>query len=162
MVCTMKKDNFKQAMSFIAEWEWGNRKDGHYTNHPSDPGGETKFGISKKAYPEIDIKSLTLLEAEEIYKKDYWFRSNCDTMEWPLAMSVFDASINCGVRRAREWLGKSVVAENDARRNATLFNQERIAYYNALVEKKPSLKVFHKGWLNRVNDLGKFIDISKS
>lgn len=152
--------NFKLAMNFIALWEWGNRKDGGYTNDPTDPGGETKFGIAKKSHPDIDIKSLTLSEAEAIYYHEYWLATNCESMEWPLAMSVFDASVNCGVGRAKAWVAKSVGEENDARRNATLFNQERIAYYKGLVEKRPSLNKYIKGWLNRVNDLSKYIDVA--
>ena len=46
--------------------------DGGYVNHPSDPGGETKFGISKRAYPGEDIAGLTLQHAKNIYYRDYW------------------------------------------------------------------------------------------
>ena len=38
--------------------------EGGYVNDPDDPGGETKYGISKKAYPKIDIKNLTKEEAK--------------------------------------------------------------------------------------------------
>ena len=34
--------------------------EGGYVNHPKDPGGETKFGISKRSYPTLDIAALTL------------------------------------------------------------------------------------------------------
>lgn len=155
-------NNFKLAMGFISQWEWGNRKDGGYTNDPIDPGGETKFGISKKSHPDIDIKSLTLIESEEIYLREYWIPCGCDNLDWPLAMSVFDAAINCGQGRAKAWLAKSGSAERESRKTATLFNQERIAYYNGLVAKKPSLNKYIKGWLNRVNDLSKYIDVVKS
>lgn len=45
--------NFTKAMQFISKWE------GEYSNDPFDPGGETKYGISKRAYPNLDIKNLT-------------------------------------------------------------------------------------------------------
>ena len=35
-------------------------KEGGYVNNSRDPGGETNFGISKRAYPNVDIKNLTL------------------------------------------------------------------------------------------------------
>ena len=47
-------------------------EEGGYVNHAKDPGGETKYGISKRAYPHLDINNLTLDEAEAIYRLDYW------------------------------------------------------------------------------------------
>jgi lysozyme family protein len=52
--------------------------EGGYVNHPGDPGGETKFGISKRAYPALDIKALTLGQAKAIYRRDYWIPAGCD------------------------------------------------------------------------------------
>ena len=48
--------------------------EGGYVNDPTDPGGETNYGISKRAYPKIDIKALTKHEAVKIYYKDYWVK----------------------------------------------------------------------------------------
>ena len=58
--------NFDRAFRFLIGEEGG------YVNDPADPGGETKFGISKRAYPQLDIKSLTLDQAKAIYRRDYW------------------------------------------------------------------------------------------
>lgn len=46
--------------------------EGGYVNDPDDPGGETKYGISKARYPNYDIKNLTISEAEIIYRRDFW------------------------------------------------------------------------------------------
>ena len=35
-------------------------------NDPSDPGGETNWGISKREYPDLDIKNLTRDEAKAV------------------------------------------------------------------------------------------------
>lgn len=43
-----------------------------YSNSPNDPGGETNFGISKRSYPDLDIKSLTKEKAKSIYLRDFW------------------------------------------------------------------------------------------
>ena len=46
--------------------------EGGYTNNPADPGGETNYGISKRSYPQLDIKALTREQAVEIYRQDWW------------------------------------------------------------------------------------------
>ena len=150
-----------QALAFVALWEWGNRKDGGYTNDPTDPGGETKFGISKKGHPEVDIKSLTLTEATVIYEKDYWLKIGADKMEKRLAIACFDSAVNCGVGRTRSWLDElaKVKERNPPKDEARWMIQRRTQYYLDLVKKKPALNKYIKGWLNRVNDLSKYVDI---
>lgn len=150
-------DLFKLAFTFSLRWEGGDK----YTNDPVDPGGETKYGISKRAYPDVDIKSLTLAEAEQIYYNDYWLKAGCDTMDKDLAIVVFDAAVNCGVGRTKSWLAELNEKENlaEAKRSARWMIQRRIQYYKDIVVKKPALQKFLKGWLNRVNDLSKYIDI---
>lgn len=46
--------------------------EGGYVNDPDDPGGETKYGISKASYPHYDIKNLTIPEVEITYRRDFW------------------------------------------------------------------------------------------
>lgn len=55
-------------------------REGGYVNDPKDPGGETKYGVSKKAYPNLDIARLTVDEAIEIYKNDYWIPARVDSL----------------------------------------------------------------------------------
>ncbi len=156
--------NLPQALAFVSLWEWGNKKDGGYTDDKDDPGGETKFGISKRAYPDVDIKSLTLAEASLLYEKDYWLKVGADKMEKRLAITCFDSAVNCGVGRTRSWL---VELEKEKEKNpqrseswaARWMIQRRTQYYLDLVKKKPALNKYIKGWLNRVNDLSKYVDI---
>jgi lysozyme family protein len=150
-------DLFKLALTFSLRWEGGEK----YTNIKDDPGGETKYGISKRAYPDIDIKSLTLAEAEQIYYNDYWLKAGCDKMDKDLGIVVFDAAVNCGVGRTKSWLAELKEKESleAGKRSARWMIQRRIQYYKDIVVKKPALNKFLKGWLNRVNDLSKYIDI---
>lgn len=149
--------NLPQAFAFIAIWEWGNRKDGGYTNDPVDPGGETKWGISKRAHPDIDIKSLTKEEALIIYEKEYWLKVGADKMDKRMAIVCFDSAVNCGVGRTRSWLDE--LAKTTVKDKARWMIQRRTQYYLDLVKKRPALNKYIKGWLNRVNDLSKYIDI---
>jgi lysozyme family protein len=87
--------------------------EGGYANDPRDPGGETKYGISKRAYPALDIKSLTLADAKAIYKRDYWDRAQCDKLPLGLAFDVFDAAVNSGPGQAIRWLQRAVGVADD-------------------------------------------------
>lgn len=144
-------NNLTIAMKFVGKWEWGNRKDGGYTNDPDDPGGETKWGISKKAHPDLDIETLTLPEALDIYWNEYWQPAGCEDMELPMAVAVFDTAVNCGVSKAVAW-------EEDSFTYKELL-AKRVNYYASLVRHKPALNKYYKGWINRIVDLRKYCDI---
>lgn len=74
--------------------------EGGYVNDPDDSGGETKFGICKRSYPDEDIKNLTIDRAKEIYRRDFWLRAKCDRYPDALSVAVFDYAVNSGVSRA--------------------------------------------------------------
>ena len=52
--------------------------EGGYVDDPDDNGGETNFGISKRAYPRVDIKNLTRKQAIKIYYQDYWIKTGVE------------------------------------------------------------------------------------
>lgn len=138
---------FHQIIPFIMEEEGG------YVNHPNDPGGETKYGISKRSYPHLNIKDITQQDAVRIYYDDYW-KDEWNKLGLPLAACMLDTAVNMGMGRAKEFLkncGGSYV----------IFLQLRIAKYKELIEKNPKLKVFEKGWMNRVTRLRRFIEVNK-
>jgi len=78
--------------------------EGGHSNDPQDPGGETKFGISKKSFPSLDIAALTIDDAKKIYKKDYWDIHSLDALPPDVALCVFDAAVNQGGGAAVEML----------------------------------------------------------
>jgi lysozyme family protein len=79
-----------------------------YVNHPADPGGETKFGISKRSYPMEDIRALTLARAKELYRRDFWIPAGCETLPEAIRFDVFDMAVNSGVRQAIRTLQAAV------------------------------------------------------
>lgn len=82
--------------------------EGGLVNDKHDRGGRTKYGISQRAYPDLDIEALTLWQAKEIYHKDYWLRCRCDVLPDYLSVAVFDYAVNSGVKRAVTDLQKSL------------------------------------------------------
>lgn len=83
--------DFEQAVSFVFKHEGG------YTpGIPDDPGGETNFGISKRAFPDLDIKNLTIDQAKEIYRKHYWNVELDGEPDQKLANCLLDCAVNQG------------------------------------------------------------------
>lgn len=74
--------------------------EGAYTPGRGDPGGETKYGISKRSYPNEDIPNITLEHAKEIYLRDYWGPAGCDAVPNAVKFDLFDMAVNSGVRQA--------------------------------------------------------------
>ena len=81
---------FEKAIDVILMCEGGE------CNDVNDPGGHTKFGISKRAYPDVDIGALTISKASEIYRRDYWSANDCDELPYWAALLVFDSAVNMG------------------------------------------------------------------
>lgn len=125
--------------------------EGGYVNDPGDSGGETKWGISKKAYPNEDIKALTPQRTLEIYYRDYWKPASCDTLSYPCCVLVFDAAVNMGVSAALK-LYKASEGNKDK------FIALRKQRYVDIVKKKPADQKFLAGWLNRVQKLEKYLE----
>lgn len=137
--------------------------EGGYVNDPRDPGGETNFGISKRAYPQVDIKNLTLDAAKAIYKRDYWDRAQCDKLPPQLAYLLFDAAVNSGIGQAIRFLQRAVnladdgvlgpltlaaVQRLDAESVATRYLAQRLEFMTKL----STWDTFGKGWARRIAD----------
>lgn len=125
----MHVSNFDAAFATIVGVEGG------YVNDPNDPGGETNFGISKRAYPDEDIRALTLERAKELYRRDYWDRLNCEALPWDRALLIFDAAVNQGQSYAGKLPSTDVdIAVERALRYADNHNFQR----------------YGRGWLRRL------------
>lgn len=102
-------EKFASAIGRVFEHEGG------YRNDPDDPGGETNFGISKRSYPDLDIKSLTREQAEAIYFKDWWERYGYGAIrECEIAAKMLDLSVNLGPHRAHCLLQQAINETCDA------------------------------------------------
>jgi hypothetical protein len=132
--------SFADAMKVLGPTEGG------YVNDPVDRGGETKYGISKRAYPDLDIKNLTRAQAQAIYKRDYWDAIKADELPEAIRGLAFDAAVNQGPAKAREFIAQS---GGDPAKFARL----RHEHYTAIIKADPSQKRFEAGWRARVDRL---------
>src|SRR5262245_64575336 len=88
---------FEPAVAKTLIREGGSR----FTDDPNDHGGATKYGISQRAYPNVDIRNLTEDQAKAIYKRDYWDKVGGDSIASQLvAENIFDTAVNMGVTTA--------------------------------------------------------------
>jgi lysozyme family protein len=113
------------GMDFDRAFKYVVGQEGVFSKDPDDrgnwTGGEkgvgllkgTKYGISAKAYPELDIENLTLAQARDIYFKDYWTKAHCPLWVAPLAFVMFDAAVNQGVERAVRCLQRAAGVNDD-------------------------------------------------
>jgi lysozyme family protein len=146
--------------------------EGGYTNHPSDPGGPTNFGITigdyrRYAKPDAtaaDVRAMRLAEAKAIYRTKYWAALRCDEMPAGVDYALFDYGVNSGVGRAGRVLQRllgvaadgrigdetlAAVRRRDARKLIAWLCDERLAFLKRL-KTRP---VFGKGWSRRVAEV---------
>lgn len=88
------KSNFGDSIDRVLKSE------GMYVNDPNDPGGETNWGLSKRSYPNLNIKLLTRDGAVLIYKSDFWDHVHADDLPFTLQFQVLDFAVNCGIGTA--------------------------------------------------------------
>jgi lysozyme family protein len=142
--------------------------EGGYCNVPGDAGGETKYGISKRSYPNVDIKNLTKEQASEIYKTDFYDKCKIDAIHNDLvAIHVFDFAINSGISRAVKVLQSVCGVKADGiigMDTITKVNSRDMSlnYINARIDFYKNIGVgtnakFLQGWLNRVSNTTKSV-----
>lgn len=152
--------DWETAIEFVLKEEGGEK--GELIAH--DKGGYTKFGISTSANPDVDIPNLTREGAKDIYRKRYWNPCKCDELPSPLAIAVFDASVNQGDGAARKMLQialgvtvDGVLGENtitalhkSGPSITRRYLAQRMARYARRIMEKPDQEVFIENWSGRL------------
>ncbi len=144
--------------------------EGGYVNDPSDPGGETKYGISKRAYPDLDIKSLTVAQAEQIYERDFWQPIYNSINSQEVATKLLDLSANQdapgfnhpkqSVKTLQRALGitadgyfgpSTLHAVNSAELNKLMpeWRAQCARFYALVVARNPKLVIYLTSWMRR-------------
>jgi lysozyme family protein len=149
---------FNKCIEPILNWE------GDYVNDPKDPGKETKYGISKKYHPDLDIKNLTLEKAKQIYFDEYWKPIKGQELPPGINILVLDCAINQGVKIAIICLQQSVPTIVDGIigpktisatkvQNPDTTTMNIMAYRALRYSKTRNYKRYGKGWLRRLADI---------
>lgn len=177
------KTTFDKAHDFVAKWEGG--WDNH-PNDPGGPtmyGVSLRFledlGIEWGDLDfdgDIDIddvRLVTLEKARELFKAAFWDRLRLDEVPPLCAWVLYDTAVNMGLSYARKLFQKAVgitadgiwgpiswgkLRTCDDRKTALAMLPIRRRRYADLAEANPRLKVFLKGWTNRVDDLRRTIE----
>lgn len=166
---------FDLALAFVL------RHEGGYSRDPRDPGGETKYGISRRSYPDLDIAALSPDEAGRIYRRDFWERLSLDGLPPALAAATLDAAVNLGpvpaVKMLQQGLNRTAgcgllkdglpgpltmaaaralsgLALRLAVKEVLLL---RAAHYARLAGSDP-LRAFLRGWILRTTELSDYLD----
>lgn len=145
-------------------------REGGYVNDPDDPGGETKYGITKRDFPSLDIKNLTKEKARDIYFKKYYIPSRAAELPDRLKEVYFDMCVHMGTKRAIKILQRAInhktgrnIKEDGILGDQTLIGAVeleterlrafRVLYYAELVVKRPTLMKYWYGWYNRAKSV---------
>lgn len=162
------KSNFDEALKAVLHHEGG------YVNHPSDPGGMTNLGCTKRVWEEwcgheVDekaMRALTPADVAPLYKSKYWDKIKGDELPAGVDYVVFDAAINSGPGRAAKWLQSCVgvdpdggigpktlaaVAAFDSKQLIDDYAKRRLSFLTDL----PTWPTFGKGWGRRVEEVRK-------
>jgi lysozyme family protein len=166
-----KPDRFALSLKVVRRWEGG------LVDHPSDPGGITKWGISLRFLRAIgidingdgvidgrDIRSLNEKQVEKLYHDHFWSKCHCDFLPAGVDLAVFDCGVNQGPNRAKGFLQKALKVKVDGRVGPiTLaavdkadpaellgeFMVRRAVHYSGLV----NMTIFGLGWFRRIFDI---------
>lgn len=135
--------------------------EGGYVNDSRDPGGETKFGISKRSYPQLNIADLTLAQAKTIYRTDYWDAMHADGLPARLVMQVFDGAVHSGIGTSLRWLQKAAGVAQDGVIGPVTLGAINGASEEALIRRYLGIRlefmtqlstwqIYGKGWAARI------------
>lgn len=144
----MALGNFLRCHDVTAKWEGG------WSDHPSDPGEKTMYGITlakfREHYPNgtaAQLRNISRKTALDIYQKDFWHPLACETLPAGVDLAVYDAGVNSGPARAKKWLAAS--AGGSAVQTVKAICARRLGFVQSL----KIWKTFGKGWSRRIADI---------
>lgn len=144
------KSNYEACLAITLKWEGGD------VDHPADPGGKTRWGITQATYnayrkahhlSQKSVFTMTKPEMLAIYKENYWDAVKGDTLGSGVDLAVWDYGVNSGPARAKKDL-LSVVG-GDSVSTIKKLCAKRMSFVRGL----KTWKTFGKGWSRRIADV---------
>jgi len=153
-------------------------EEGGWSNHPSDRGGKTMYGVTQGTYDDFrrkkrrllqSVRQVTKEEARELYQTEYWEASGCHLLPWPISYLTFDAAVNSGPGRATKWTQAGLGVQPDGRvgpATVAVANQvvergtgsvllaivdQRVQFLSKIIRNDESQLAFLLGWWRRTN-----------
>jgi lysozyme family protein len=146
--------------------------EGGYVSHPLDPGGPTRFGVTKATLASVrgrpvsdaDVMALDQAEAKRIYRSRYWDAVNGDALPPGLDLAVFDCAVNSGPGRAVTLLRQALAMPRSAELDDGVLQAARRADPASLIvefcrarlrflQRLPTWPAFGRGWTRRVSHI---------
>ncbi len=147
------------------------------TSIPEDTGGVTKYGISQKWNPDVDVHSLTYEEAVKIYEQKIK-HFNIHKLPYDIGLFLAQWGWLCGYGTAIKYVQVALKLSCDGILGTHTYNEIISCYkmdskpilklfinlyeanITAVVTKNPIQKKFYKGWINRAVKTLNFLGVS--
>lgn len=159
----MAKETYDEALPALLKHEGG------HVNHPSDPGGETNYGITiavaRASGYNGPMRSIPMDVVKRIYRTKYWDALRCDDLPRGVDYAVFDYGVNSGIGRSGKVLRRvlglsdssyqvtkdvlSAIGKVDPEKLVDDICSERMRFLQSL----KTWPVFGKGWGRRVTEV---------
>ena len=139
------------------------------TNDPLDPGGVTKYGISQRANPDVDVPNLTYEGARKVYTNKYLVGTSISLLPDWAQEAVCDFGVHSGPQEAIRLfqrllgvhvdgkIGPATLAAANSASNKQLilrtYERERCLYLVRQCQANPQKLRFLAGWIARVLSL---------
>ena len=146
--------------------------EGGLVDHPADRGGLTKYGLSQRAHPDLDIAAITEAEARARYRQQYWHPLFDRITDQVKANKVFDLCVNLGPKGGITLVQRAINDERGSRGHVDVDGQfgaqtlmavnlmpvrqflravraRQVRHYVDLAMKDASQVAFLDGWIRR-------------
>ena len=160
--------DYTKLIPIIKKWEGG------YSDNPNDRGGATNSGVTLAVYQSVygknktknDLKKMTNEQWNYIFTKLYWNKWKADEIKnqsianilvdwvWMSGLGTIKKIQSLFGLTADGIVGNKTISYINSHDQEEVFNKiwnRRKQFYESLVARNPSQKVFLKGWMNRLN-----------